>query len=93
MAKVGPIIMLVAGDEFNESARILAVIWEGSTTAGDTVRLAHRDEWGTLLWPGRANDTNTYLGANFGDKGLHAPQGFRLQQISSGQVLVYLRED
>ena len=90
---VGPIVMEVAGDEFIEAARISSIIWEGVTTVGDTATLVHRGPPDALLWPGRTNDTNTYLGLAGGEKGIHAPNGFKLNQISAGRVIVYLRED
>jgi len=90
---VGPIVMEVSGDEFVEKARIAAIIWEGTTTVGDTATLVHRGTPESLLWPGRTNDINTYLGVNVGDKGIHAPNGFKLLQISAGRLIVYLRED
>ncbi len=84
--------MSVAGDKFVQPARILAVIWEGATTSGDTVRITDPTS-GKLLWPGRTNTTQTYQGANFGPEGLPAPNGFKLAQISAGQVAIYLREN
>lgn len=88
----GPILMTVAGDRFVKPARILMIIWEGSTSAGDTAEIKD-PETNQLLWPGRANDTNTYLGGNFGAEGIHCPNGFALTKISAGRVLVYLREN
>ena len=91
MADLGPVSMSVAGDKYTHSARILAVIWSGATTAGDTVVLS--DPYGGgVLWRGRANDTQTYLGGNFGGEGIPAPNGFTLTQISAGIVDVYIRE-
>ena len=92
MARIGPIVLEVQGDEYIDPARINAIIWEGATTSGDTVELRERES-GNILWPGRTSDTQTYLGANLGESGLHAPTGFRLTQISSGRLLVYLKED
>ena len=88
---VGPIILSVVGDEFIQGARILVIIWEGATSSGDTITLVDRKE-GRLLWSGRTDASQTYLGANFGGEGLHAPFGFKLTQISNGRLLVYLRE-
>jgi hypothetical protein len=69
--------------------QIDAVIWEGATTAGDTVEL--RDPvTNSLLWKGRTPDTQTYLGFS-PRSGIPAPNGVKVAQISSGQVLVYLR--
>lgn len=91
MGRIGPVIMSVAGDSFIQGARILAVLWEGATTSGDTTSLTERDT-GALIWAGRTDSTQTYQGANFGEAGVHCPSGFRLQSISAGRVLVYLRE-
>lgn len=87
----GPIKLSVAGDSYPHGCRILAIIWEGGTAAGNTARV-NSIESGNVIWPGRANDTNTYLGANFGPEGIPCHQGFRLSQISAGDVYVYLRE-
>jgi hypothetical protein len=84
--------MQVAGDQFLPGARILAILWEGASSSGDTVLLVDRVT-NEILWPGRTDSTQTYLGINFGPEGLHAPNGFKLQTISSGRVLVYLREN
>jgi len=92
MANIGPVILQVVGDAYVNSARILAIIWEGATTAGDTVAINDR-ETGALLWRGRTDTTNTYLGANIGTEGIHAPSGFRLSQMSAGTLYIYLREN
>ena len=92
MAREGPVVMSVVGDTFVKAARILALIWEGSTVAGDTVEVSDPVS-GALLWPCRANDTNTYAGLNVGSEGIPCPNGFKLSKISSGRILVYLREN
>ena len=91
MARIGPVTLLVAGDSYIEPARILLMIWEGATTSGDTVTVIERITK-ALLWAGRTDSTQTYVGANFGPEGIHAPGGFTLKTISAGRVLVYLRE-
>jgi hypothetical protein len=88
----GPIVMNTVGDIFTKPARIGAIVWTGETTAGDEVELSS-PVTGTLLWPARTGDTDTYLGISFGDRGLDAPHGFRLTKISSGRVIVYLSEN
>ena len=92
MARIGPIILSVAGDTFTDGCRVSVIIWNGATTAGHTCRLDLRTE-GAKLWGGTAAQANDYLGANFGPKGLHCPTGFKLTQIGSGEVYVYLAED
>jgi hypothetical protein len=89
----GPIIMDTVGDTFAEASRVLLFIWEGATSAGDTISVHAANGIGTLLWAARTPDTQTYLGANFGPSGIPAPDGFKLTQISAGRLLVYLRED
>lgn len=92
MAGIGPVVMSVVGDTFIQGARILAVVWEGSTTAGNIAEL-NCPVTGRLLWAGRANDTNTYLGVNMGVEGIHAPNGFKVTNLPGGRLLVYLREN
>ena len=92
-ARVGPVVLSVQGDEYVNGARIAGIIWEGATTAGDTVEIRERDS-GNRIWKGRTDTTNTYLGAvGIGARGVHAPSGFKLVQISAGEVSVYLEED
>jgi hypothetical protein len=91
MAKIGPVVMSVVGDVYTDSARILAILWEGATTSGDTVSI-NCPQTNALLWAGRTDVTQTYMGGNIGPEGIHAPYGFRLSQISAGRLLVYLRE-
>ncbi len=92
MANVGPVKLEVVGDEYTLGCRILAIIWEGSGTAGDTAVVEDRGGNGEL-WKGRAVNANIYCGANFPSEGVHAPNGFKLSQLSSGTVSVYLREN
>lgn len=90
---IGPVVLSVAGDQFIESARVASIVWVGATTAGDTVSLRGRQATiNVLLWKCRTDATHTYLGISFGAHGLPTPDGFRLEQISAGEVLVYLRE-
>ena len=89
---IGPVVMTTVGDAYVQGAQIAAIVWVGATTAGDTVVLRHRGNPNSLLWEGRTDTTNTYLGANIGPNGIHAPNGFTLQQISAGRLLVYLKE-
>ena len=93
MARVGPVILDTVGDEFIEPSIIMTVIWDGVTVSGDTFEIRGRlATSNVLLFPGRTGDTQTFLGANLGRDGVHAPDGFRLAQISNGRVLVYLKD-
>jgi len=87
-----PIILSTEGDESDLPIRILSVIWEGATSPGDTVTLVQRNEVEDLIWAGRTDLSNTYQGAVFGTHGIHAPLGVKLQAISAGRLMVYLRE-
>jgi hypothetical protein len=89
--KVGPVVLEVAGDAFLLTAQIGALVWVGTTVAGNQVVLRHRLD-NRLLWRGQTDTTNTYLGANIGPKGMTAPNGFYVERIDNGQLLVYLAE-
>lgn len=88
---IGPAILVNVGDSFTDGCRIAAVVWEGATTSGDTVVLRHRLS-NEVLWSGRTDSTQTYLGINLGPTGEHAPNGFYVSQISSGRLLVYIAQ-
>jgi len=93
VASLGPVLLQVVGDEFTDASRINVILWKyTSSTAGDEVVLSD-PETGYVLWEGVTDQTNTYLGANFGVHGLDAPNGFRLSSIAGGKLFVYLRED
>ena len=91
MAQHGPYLLSTVGDKIIAGLCVECVVWEGTTTAGDTVELKD-PVTGLLFWRGRANDTNTYLGVAWSD-GLKAPNGIVLAQKSSGTVFVYPREN
>lgn len=93
MPQPSPIILRSAGDEYTEPCRIASVIWEGSGSAGNTVEITNRENPRRILWRGRAGVAQHYVTHIFNPKGLNDSDGFRLQQISSGLVMVYLVED
>lgn len=86
-----PIIFDVVNDRFTESATIASIIWEGSTTSGDRVEL-RANVTQDVLWAGRTDRTETYLGVTIGPEGIMAPQGFYASRLDSGRVIVYLKE-
>lgn len=88
---IGPVLLESAGDAYTDGARINTIIWDGATSQGDRVVLRHRNG-GELLWQARTDITNTYLGANFGESGIHAPEGFHVDRLDAGVLLIYLRE-
>ena len=86
-----PVVMDSVGDEYIDGCRIMMIIWEGATSSGDTARLIDPFNNG-LLWKGRTDATQTYLGASFSPFGVPAPNGFRLETLGAGTVTVYLCE-
>ncbi len=88
---IGAIIMTAAGQEYDQPCRIMAVLWEGTTTLGDRVELKGRNESkNALFWPGKTDTTSTYMGMTWERPGLHAPDGFKADRLDSGTVYVYV---
>lgn len=85
---VGPTVLTAAGQEYTQPAQIRGVLWEGVTTAGDTCELLERVT-SRLLFAGRATGTQTWEGMILP---LSAPNGFILNQLSAGRVIVYHAE-
>ena len=90
-SQIGPVVMQTRGDAFVQPAKIGVVLWVGTTVAGNQVILRHR-QGGELLWKAITDTTNTYLGAVLSPYGLSAPNGFYVERIDNGQLLVYLGE-
>ena len=79
------------GQKITTAARVSAIIWTGSTSAGDTCILKHIG--GSNIWEGRAVGLNTYIGVSFPDHDPVAmPGGLEVATISSGTVYVYLED-
>lgn len=86
-----PVILTAANDRFNRTCKIAAIVWESASTSGDTVHLVKNSD-SLTLWKGRTDTTQTYQGIVF-DAGIPCDGGFSVAQISSGTVLVYLKND
>jgi hypothetical protein len=84
-----PLLFTSQGQATAQVCCVAAVIWEGATTSGDTAELSKSDT-AEIIWAGRTNTTQTYLGANLG-AGVLCPGGFSVSKLSSGRLLVYLR--
>jgi hypothetical protein len=84
-----PVIVTSVGYTYAQGCCIAAILWEGASTSGDTVEVSKNDT-AELIWAGRTNTTQTYLGANLGS-GVLCPAGFNVGKLSSGRLLVYLR--
>ena len=84
--------MTAAGDVYTESARVFKAVWVGTTMAADVAEL--RDPVNdAILWSVQTAATNTYISESFGDRGFHAPNGFKLHSLSAGVVYVYFNEN
>lgn len=91
MATPNPHVLSVVGEGLSEGCRILAFLWEGATSSGNTCEV--RDpSTNALLFPGRTEATQTFQGLSL-SPGIQAPNGYKLGQISAGRVLVYRRVD
>lgn len=88
---MNPVILTAAGNSYLKACRILAMVWEGATTANDTAVVSD-PVTGNVLWPVRTSSTSTYLGITFPGPGFDVPNGFVLSQISAGRVCVYLNK-
>lgn len=86
-----PVVMSVVGDQFTDSCRISAIIWEGQTSVNDICEI-HTLVGDYRLWKGRANDTSTYLGVGWGYPGIPCDGGFKLVALGAGTVAVYILE-
>jgi hypothetical protein len=85
-----PVVLQAQGDDYPVNGRIQSLVWDGASTSGDRVVL--RDcVTHELLWQGRTELTQTYLGISF-PAGLSAPRGFYADVLMSGLVIVYLWE-
>ena len=56
MARIGPVILEVAGDRYLAGGRISELIWSATGAFGDVIELRHEGD-DILLWESRAYDT------------------------------------
>jgi hypothetical protein len=68
----------------------MALLWVGTTTAGDTCLVQKLGDSATA-WRAQTDTTNTYLGLAPTHYGIHCPDGVSVT-CSAGTVLLYLRE-
>lgn len=88
----GPVRLAAVGDTYTDPARIGKILWTGVTEAAQTCQMLDPTT-GSILWTAITAGTATHLAENFGERGLHAPNGFKLDQISAGVVYVYINEN
>ena len=84
-------MFVAVGDSALDPAQILAIVWEGATASGDRAEV--RAGSGRVIWAGRTDSTQTYLGINLGPTGIAAPDGIVCAVLSAGRILVYLKEE
>ena len=90
---IGAIVFTAAGQEWDQPCRIVGVLWEGTTTAGDRAELKGRGASNTaIFWPGKTDTTSTYMGMTWERPGQHAPHGFRVDRLDAGILYVYVGE-
>jgi hypothetical protein len=88
----GPIVLSTVGATYTPACRLLGILWEGSTTAGDRVEI-RCPQTNALLCALRTADSNSCLGITFPAKGIAAPFGFKLTTAPASQTIqVYLME-
>jgi len=85
-----PVLLQAVNDTFTMPCRIMALVWYGSTSSGDSVEIRDR-QTGEILWGAFTDTTKTYLGINLSSLNVGC-QGFRCTGLSSGKVLVYLAQ-
>ena len=90
---IGAIILSAAGQEWDQPCRITGVIWEGTATQGDRVRLTGRNGSATgVFWVAQTDVAQTYMGAMWDKPGQHAPDGFKAERLDSGTLYIYVGE-
>lgn len=88
MATEAPIIFEAVNDQYSDTCRITAIVWTGSTTAGDTAEIRDLGT-GEILWSGIASGSQTYIGVNLSPYNVGAT-GLRCSTLASGKVFIYL---
>ena len=91
MLSVNP-IELQNGGSYAHLCRIVALIWTGPTSAGDTC-LVQKIGGGETVWRGRASGDDTYIGLAPTEYAIPCPSGFTVTCPADTYVLAYLRED
>jgi|GEM_PF-4164935 len=92
MARIGPVVLQVAGDKYVAGSRIASILWDGNGVllqSGDRVVLRALNG-GELLFQATFPES---IGANLGSAGINAPHGFSVERIDRGLLMVYLREE
>lgn len=88
-----PVVLTAQDQSYDSPCRIAAIVWAGSTTAGDVCLLQKRVTNDTA-WRAQTAATNTYLTTPSIPEGIPCPNGFKATTMTANTyVLVYLSED
>ena len=88
MARVGPVVLEAEGDQYLGGGRIATVLWTGTLANGNKAVLRHV-EGGELLWEG---EYPAIVGGYLGPNGIHFENGFHVDTLDAGKLLIYLHE-
>lgn len=82
--------LTAAGTQVDRPLNLVAVVWTGGTSAGDTAIL--KAIGGDYVWEGRASGDNTYIGISLGEDGIRLQNGLELESIAAGTIYLYFHE-
>lgn len=88
-----PWVLQAAGDKVKWGGRILAVQWTGDESgalANGNIASIRGMGTGDLLWFSRYPDS---VGINAGPSGFNSGDGFYVDRLDAGRILVYPREE
>jgi hypothetical protein len=85
-------VELQNGESYAHNCRVSAIVWTGTTTAGDTCTVSKIGGGGTV-WRAQTEVENTYLGLAPTGYAIPCPTGLSVVCPDNNYVLIYLRED
>jgi hypothetical protein len=83
--------LTAAGQSIDRPFNLIAIIWTGATSAGNTVIL--KEVGGDYVWEGRASGAHTYIGVTLPEDGVRLRNGLEVESIDAGSVYLYFQED
>lgn len=86
----GTFTFTAAQDKYPFACRVLSIVWRGTTTAADVVRLRDLTPQNKILWEGQADGTNTYQGISYPAPYLDVKGGIEVDLLPAGQITVAL---
>lgn len=92
-AEPGALTFTAVNQEYTKPCRIIGCLWVGSTVSGDVATIKGRlGSHNKTMWEAQTDSGNTYLGAIWGPPGIHAPDGFKVDQLMGGKLHVYISQ-